>query len=94
MTWHGYATIGFNADGAFSTNYPLSGTSSVTEVACLQYPDSVWSNLVYALTPHSGICTYMYVCCSQTMQGAKFLCHKRVVKKLGMKLDHRYVFRA
>ncbi len=54
MNWHGYATIGINADGNFYTNYPLSGTSSVTEVACLNSPDSLVKNLIYPLTPHSG----------------------------------------
>ena len=54
MNWHGYATIGINSDGNFYTNYPLSGTSSVTEVACLEYPDSLLKNLIYPLTSHTG----------------------------------------
>ena len=54
MTWHGNATIGFNTDGSFFVNHPLSGTSSANQVACLNYPTTVWKNLVYPLNPQIG----------------------------------------
>jgi hypothetical protein len=47
-------TIGFNSDGNYFRNFPLSGTSRVNEVACLNLPNALWSNLLYSLTPLSG----------------------------------------
>ena len=35
-------------------NHPLSGTSRLLEVACLNHPRTVWSNILYPLTPVSG----------------------------------------
>ena len=51
VTWHGNATIGFNAGGTWFENHPLSGTFSADSVACLNYNSSVWTSLVYKLTP-------------------------------------------
>ena len=50
-------TIGFNSDGNYFRNFPLSGTSRVNEVACLNLPNTLWSNLLYSLTPTSGMLT-------------------------------------
>ena len=54
LTSHNNGTIGYNADGSFFHNYPLSGSGRVLEAACLNHPSTVWSNLVYSLTPSSG----------------------------------------
>ena len=51
MAWHGSATIGFNSGGAYFENHPLSGTANVNSVACENSRLSVWTNLVYELTP-------------------------------------------
>ena len=48
-------TIGFNADGSFYSNYPLSGTNTVLKVACVNSPMTVWNNLIYPLTQSLGI---------------------------------------
>jgi len=53
-------TIGFNADGSFYSNYPFSGTYSVLQVACLNSPTMVWSNLIYPLTQSLGIWIFCY----------------------------------
>ena len=51
MSWHGNATVGFNAGGTLYENHPLAGTSSANSVSCLSYSTAVWMNLVYKLTP-------------------------------------------
>lgn len=51
------ATIGFSASPDFFENHPLSGTSSVTEIDCLDHPKSVWTNLIYKIS--EGIHVYM-----------------------------------
>ena len=51
MSWHGNATVGFNAGGTLFENHPLTGTSSANLIACLSYSNTVWTNLVYKLTP-------------------------------------------
>ena len=43
--------MGFNAGGTWFENHPLSGTKSVGSVACLNSTGSIWTNLVYKLTP-------------------------------------------
>jgi len=52
LSWHGNATIGFNAGGTLYKNYPGSGSSSVHSIACTNYSRSVWTNVVYKLTPN------------------------------------------
>lgn len=51
MSWHGNATVGFNAGGTWFDNHPLSGTSNANSVSCLNYTTTSWTNLVYRLTP-------------------------------------------
>ena len=51
-------TIGFNSDGNYFRNFQLSGTSKLNEVACLNLPRTLWSNLLYTLTPTSGMSSY------------------------------------
>ena len=55
MEWSGSATIGFNADNDLFQNHPLSRTRSSNSIACQNYPDSVWNNLVYQLGGISSI---------------------------------------
>ena len=52
MGWSGSATIGYYASGDFYENHNLSSTSTANRVACLNTPNTVWSNLVYQL--HKG----------------------------------------
>ena len=54
-------TIGFNSDGSYFRNYPLSGTPRLPEVSCLNHPRTMWTNLLYSLTPSSGSLLYNYV---------------------------------
>ena len=49
LTWSGGATIGFNADGIFYENHKISQSTNVRNVACLNLPDSAWSNVLYQL---------------------------------------------
>lgn len=51
VSWHGNATVGFNAGGTWFENHPFSGTRNVASVSCLNTTTSVWTNLVYKLTP-------------------------------------------
>ena len=43
------AAIGYSAGPDNFANHPLSRTSKVTNIDCLNYPPSVWSNVVYNL---------------------------------------------
>ena len=43
------AGIGYSAGSNNFANHPLSRTSRVTDIDCLNYPSSVWSNVVYNL---------------------------------------------
>lgn len=57
MTWHGNATIGFNAGGTFFENHYLSGTTNAHLISCSNFSHTVWANLVYRLIPR-GIVQY------------------------------------
>ena len=46
MEWDNGATIGFNAGGEFYAN----NAPSTAAVACLNVPDSVWSNVIFLLS--------------------------------------------
>ena len=52
LQWPGYneATIGFGAGSEFVSNHWLSGTQSITSIACLNTPDSQFFNLLYKVT--------------------------------------------
>ena len=56
MEWSGGATIGFNTDGTFFVNHPLSQMDNTSEIACLNAPETVWSNVVYNLGTIMGMC--------------------------------------
>ena len=43
------AAIGYSAGQNYFENHPISRTSRVTDIDCLNYPSSVWSNVVYNL---------------------------------------------
>ena len=57
LEWERFqASIGFNADGTLFANHPLSGTNNEPAIACLDFPDSLWTNVFYALTlPLTGV---------------------------------------
>ena len=44
-----YGTIGYWADGDFFKNHPLSGTPIADEIACVNLPHTIWSNVGYRL---------------------------------------------
>ena len=43
------ATIGYSAGQSHFKNHPFSRKITVTDIDCLNYPSSVWSNVVYNL---------------------------------------------
>ena len=43
------AAIGYSAGHKKFANHPLSRSSRVTDIDCVNYPSSVWSNVVYNL---------------------------------------------
>ena len=51
LEWSGSdpATVGYYGDGNFYENHALANTANANTVACLNSPDSVWSNLIYRL---------------------------------------------
>lgn len=53
MTWSGNATIGYNAGGSQFENHPLSGSSNTESIGCMNYNNTVWTNIVFKLTPNS-----------------------------------------
>jgi hypothetical protein len=52
LGWSGGATIGYNGGpvGNFYANHPLSRTSSVNSIACLNFDVTEWSNVVYNIS--------------------------------------------
>ena len=44
-----HATIGYSAGPDNFANHPISRSSRVADIDCLNYPSSVWSNVVYNL---------------------------------------------
>ena len=44
------AVIGFSAGKGLFANHPLSGTSNVNNIACLNVSSSDWSNVVYKIS--------------------------------------------
>ena len=43
------ASIGYSAGCNNFANHPLSGTSRIINIDCLNYPSSLWTNVVYNL---------------------------------------------
>ena len=50
MEWSGSATIGFTAGSSYYDNHD----PSTSDVACLNSPDSNWTNIVYLLSSDSS----------------------------------------
>ena len=51
LQWTKYnAAIGYSAGLNNFANHPLSRTERVINIDCLNYPSSVWSNVVYNLS--------------------------------------------
>ena len=52
LDWSNEAVIGFN--GGSSTDYfvvhPLSGSDDAQSIACKEFPDSEWTNVVYKVS--------------------------------------------
>lgn len=44
------ASIGFSAGSDFFVNHPLSQTSNVNNIACLNASFSDWTNIVYKIS--------------------------------------------
>ena len=57
LQWTSYnASIGYSAGQKNFANHPLSTTSTVTDIDCLNYPSSEWSNVVYNLNQGKTKC--------------------------------------
>jgi len=62
MEWNGRAIIGFNANGSLYQNHRLAGTFSAKNIACLNSPDAIWSNVVYLLFVRGmWACSCLYI---------------------------------
>ena len=44
------ATIGFTAGDVLFANHPLTARKRAHDIACINYPESQWVNVVYELT--------------------------------------------
>ena len=60
-----YGTIGYLADGDFFKNHPLSGTPIADEIACVNLPHTIWSNVGYRL--HEGMAGKLLTCSVNVM---------------------------
>ena len=49
------ATIGYSVGQYNYANHPFSRTLTVTDIDCLNYPSSEWSNVVYNLNPGKNL---------------------------------------
>ena len=56
MEWSGSASIGVNADGKFFQNHRLSRMNNAASIACLNSPESDWSNVIYLLRKLEILC--------------------------------------
>ena len=57
INWTSYnATVGYTAGSHFFQNHPLSRTSNVVNIDCINQPTSIWSNVVYNITICSPPC--------------------------------------
>ena len=67
LEFSGSATIGFMAGNVLFSNHRISGNSA-KNIACINYPERPWVNLVYKLTREdllpvlpTGICKYIII---------------------------------
>jgi hypothetical protein len=65
-----HASVGFSAGPYSFANHPLSNKANVTNIDCINQPDSVWSNVVYKLSTgaDSGVPS-MAVCQPECVNG-------------------------
>jgi len=54
--------IGFRADSSYYRNHPLSRMANSNDIACLNSPANVWSNVVYKLTSGVNCLTTQFGC--------------------------------
>ena len=58
IQWTEYnAAVGYTAGPHFFQNHPLSRTSNVVNIDCVNQPTSIWSNVVYNITNGTAICS-------------------------------------
>ena len=64
MLWSGGAGIGVSADGRFFRNHNFSRAINAHDIACLNSPESNWSNVIYQLCkPYIYNMSVDIVCC-------------------------------
>ena len=66
------ASVGYTAGPHFFQNHPLSRTSDVVNIDCVNQPTSIWSNVVYKLTLHPYSVTDVSVTVGQTTANISF----------------------
>ena len=59
MEWSGHAGIGINADGGFYINHNFSRSDYAKGIACLNFPESNWSNVLYQLRKCHSSATFI-----------------------------------
>ena len=69
IKWTNYnAAVGYTAGPHFFQNHPLTRTSNVVNIDCVNQPTSIWSNVVYDITVTcsppcaNGNCTDNRIC--------------------------------
>ena len=66
------ASVGYTAGPHLFQNHPLSRTSNVVNIDCVNQPTSIWSNVVYKLTLHPYPVTDVSVTVGQTTANISF----------------------
>ena len=67
-----YAAVGYTAGPHFFQNHPLSRTTNVVNIDCVNQPTSIWSNIIYKLTLHPDPVTDVSVTVGQTTATISF----------------------
>ena len=67
------AAVGYTAGPHFFQNHPLSRTSNVINIDCVNQPTSIWSNVVYKLTLQPNFVTDVSVTVGQTTVNISFI---------------------
>ena len=70
MQWSDFASIGFYANDTFFINHPLSRSSDANEIACLNAPGTMGSNVIYTLGPGNRV---VWCVCSSVPWCAQFV---------------------
>ena len=66
------ASVGYTAGPHFFENHPLSRTSDVVNIDCVNQPTSIWSNVVYKLSLYPYPVTDVSVTVGQTTANISF----------------------